>query len=84
MNAPRLLEPDQQIAWLSERAAVLQCALRRLACAHHRTHADEKLVSWVSCPDHFCQLAHDAVEGRMRPRNQTEHGTVISLIKKEA
>ena len=76
--------PEECAAWAAERAAVLQCALRHVAAAWHRQHANEKVLPWTRCPDHFCSMAHDAVEGRYTARTRTAHGRVISLQRKEA
>ena len=76
--------PEERAEWYAERAAVLQCALRHLAAAWHRKHADEKRLSWVNCADRFCVLAHDAVEGRYGAASGVQRGRVISLKRKEA
>lgn len=81
MKAPPT--PEEQIAWYAERAAILQYAVRHLASAWHRRHADEKLASWTNCADRLCALAHDAVEGRLEARTTTEHGRVLSIQRKE-
>lgn len=66
-----------------EHGAVLGYALRHVTSAWHRKHAGPSGPSWANCQDHFCAMAHDAVEGRARPGKQTEYGTVTCLVKNE-
>ena len=69
----------------AERSAILVIALRRLARALHRTHADEGEGSWCGCTDPMCQLAHEAIEGRYALNHPAPSaGRVVSIVRKEA
>jgi hypothetical protein len=63
-----------------ERTAILVIALRRLAWAHHRTHSTVHGLTWPACADHFCRMAHDAIEGKLALGNLTASGHIVALV----
>ena len=58
---------DEVIEWQLTRIAKITTAIRKLANHVHRLHSEPRSrVSWPNCPDPWCKLAHDAVEGPIR------------------
>jgi hypothetical protein len=75
--------PEEEREWLATRSAILDYALRHITAAWHRKHATPKDPSWVHCSEHFCKMAHAAVEGRLEAATQTQYGVVLSLRDKQ-
>lgn len=63
-----------------ERSAILMIALRRLAYAHHRAHVATGGGTWPQCPEHFCKMAHEAVNGQLTLGNKTASGRIVALV----
>jgi len=58
--------PVEMLDKALEHVQIMKIALRKCAAAAHRVHANDRLVSWQNCPEHICQLAHDALDGKLR------------------
>lgn len=76
--------PEEMLDKAVERSAILAYALRHLASAWHRKHAVRGGQTWTHCDEHFCRMAHAAVEGRLVPATQTQYGVVLSVTHEEA
>jgi hypothetical protein len=67
---------DQQVT-RTERCIV---ALRKLASALHRLHRLRPDSTWPNCHEHFCLVAHDAIEGRLRKGDPNASGQIVSQV----
>ena len=74
----------EAVSWALEESALRAVVLRKVVSALHRTHADEKLVSWANCDHPHCRLAHDALEGRMKLAGPNQWGVRKTVVAKEA
>lgn len=64
-----------------ERAAIMVIALRHLAHAHHWAHrATVGGVTWSQCHEHFCEMAHKAIEGKLTLGNRTASGAIVAVV----